>query len=84
MMTIHNRVFLTYNRLDDLYLTCIARWVFFLQGSEGAPVNKQAIRVRRLTQSVFTSVPKIEEKKEKVMRLFFKECSCLSVRLSVH
>ncbi|XP_047668405.1 uncharacterized protein si:dkeyp-121d4.3 isoform X3 [Tachysurus fulvidraco] len=31
----------------------------------GASEGKQAIRIRRLTESVFTSVPKIEEKKEK-------------------
>lgn len=41
--------------------------IIFLQGAEGAADGKQAIRIRRLTESVFTSVPKIEEKKEKVM-----------------
>lgn len=41
--------------------------VFFsFQKADGAAEAKQAIRVRRLKESVFTSMPKIEEKKEKV------------------
>lgn len=44
--------------------------IFFLQGVKGFAGGKRAIRIRRLTESVFTSVPKIEEKKEKVMNTF--------------
>ncbi|MCJ8730815.1 hypothetical protein PDJAM_G00188660 [Pangasius djambal] len=52
--------------MDDTKLTLSEKVEFTLaMGLEGAAEAKRAIRIRRLTESVFTSVPKIEEKKEK-------------------
>ncbi|KAK3573727.1 hypothetical protein QTP86_032085 [Hemibagrus guttatus] len=49
--------------MDDSKLTLSEKVEFTL--AMGAEEGKQAIRIRRLTESVFTTVPKIEEKKEK-------------------
>ncbi|XP_026793067.3 uncharacterized protein si:dkeyp-121d4.3 isoform X2 [Pangasianodon hypophthalmus] len=52
--------------MDDAKLTLSEKVEFTLaMGVEGTAEGKRAIRIRRLTESVFTSVPKIEEKKEK-------------------
>ncbi|KAM9476623.1 uncharacterized protein Hap1MRO34_009671 [Clarias gariepinus] len=52
--------------MDDAKLTLSEKVEFTLAvGSEGTAECKQAIRIRKLTESVFTAVPKIEEKKEK-------------------
>lgn len=53
--------------------------VFFFFSLKGAEEGKRAIRIRRLTESVFTTVPKIEEKKEKVMYTFLKDYLCQCV-----
>ncbi|KAF4090108.1 hypothetical protein AMELA_G00048140 [Ameiurus melas] len=52
--------------MDDAKLTLSEKVEFTLAaGVKGFAGGKRAIRIRRLTESVFTSVPKIEEKKEK-------------------
>ncbi|XP_046723056.1 uncharacterized protein si:dkeyp-121d4.3 isoform X2 [Silurus meridionalis] len=52
--------------MDDVKLSLLEKVEFTLAaGADEAADSKLAIRIRRLTESVFTSVPKVEEKKEK-------------------
>ncbi|XP_035387371.1 cold shock domain-containing protein E1 isoform X3 [Electrophorus electricus] len=60
--------------MDDIKLIVGEKVEFTLAATEGGEEDKQAIRIRKLTESVFTSVPKLEavgekEKKKMTIRL---------------